>query len=68
MMTFGTGVNGDQVEVERPAFRLCKSSTLGTYEVKCNEKDSGWHVLSTLGIMKEECKAYISKLSLQSIL
>lgn len=68
-MTFGSGVNGDQVEVERQALAYARVPALGTHEVKSDEKDSGWHVLSTLGILEgEEYKAYISKLSLQSIL
>ena len=68
-MTLGTGVNGEQVEVERQALAYARVPTLGTYEVKCEEKDSGWYVLSTLGILEgEECKAYINKLSLQSML
>ena len=69
VMTFGSGVNGDQVEVERQALAYARVAALGTHEVKCDEKDSGWHVLSTLGILEgEECKAYINKLSLQSVL
>lgn len=31
VMTFGTGVNGDQVEVERQALTYARVPALGTY-------------------------------------
>lgn len=46
-MTLGTGVNGEQVEVERQALAYARVLALEIYEVKCDGKDSGWYVLST---------------------
>lgn len=54
VMTFAAGVKWEHVEMEGQALAYARVPALGTYEIKYDEKDSGWHVLSALESLKEE--------------
>ena len=54
VMMFAAGVKWEQVEMEGQTLAYARVPALGTYEIKYDEKDSGWHSLSALESLKEE--------------